>query len=237
MPFSRPPSRLDALPGARPGPRRSGWRTWFALTVLVLLGAASGPARALPAVPPPPAAAASASDPLLQLLGERGALNRGAAAGSRASGWVPEGVSDWASDLVLSAMNFLGVRYRYGGQSETTGFDCSGFTRHVFESTLGLVLPRRSADQARAPGWLAVERNELKPGDLVFFNTLRSTFSHVGIYIGDGKFIHSPRSGQKIQIEDMRMAYWVKRYNGARRAPIDAAAALAALRGETPAER
>ena len=204
--------------------------------MLILGGAALGPAGAAPAAPPP-AAAASASDPLLQLLSERAALPRGGTSGSRAGTWVPEEVSDWASDLVLSAMNFLGVRYRYGGQSEDTGFDCSGFTRHVFESTLGLVLPRRSADQARAPGWLAVERNELKPGDLVFFNTLRSTFSHVGIYIGDGKFIHSPRSGQKIQIEDMRMAYWVKRYNGARRAPIDAAAALAALRGETPAER
>lgn len=230
MPFARPPSRVLRLRRVS----RACWRSGLAM--LILGGAALGPAGAVPAAPPP-AAAASASDPLLQLLSERAALPRGGTSGSRAGTWVPEEVSDWASDLVLSAMNFLGVRYRYGGQSEDTGFDCSGFTRHVFESTLGLVLPRRSADQARAPGWLAVERNELKPGDLVFFNTLRSTFSHVGIYIGDGKFIHSPRSGQKIQIEDMRMAYWVKRYNGARRAPIDAAAALAALRGSAPAER
>jgi hypothetical protein len=64
-----------------------------------------------------------------------------------------------------------------------------------------------------------VLREELKPGDLVFFNTMRRAFSHVGIYVGDGKFIHAPRSGGEVRIEDMRQAYWSKRFNGARRAP------------------
>jgi hypothetical protein len=80
-------------------------------------------------------------------------------------------------------------------------------------------LPRRSQEQARAPGLLKVERDDLKPGDLVFFNTVRAAFSHVGIYVGDGKFIHSPRTGAQVRVEDMRAAYWTKRYNGARRPP------------------
>lgn len=124
-----------------------------------------------------------------------------------------------ASDLVLTAMNFIGVNYRRGGTQVETGFDCSGFTRHIFENSLGLVLPRRAAEQASAPGLLKISQDDLKPGDLVFFNTLRQTFSHVGIYIGDGKFIHAPRTGTSVRVEDMREAYWVQRFNGARRAP------------------
>lgn len=138
--------------------------------------------------------------------------------------------SNWASGLVVAAMNFLGVDYKRGGQTVETGFDCSGFTRHVFESSIGLVLPRRSSEQAKAPGLQTVKRDELEPGDLVFFNTLRAAFSHVGIYVGDGKFIHAPRTGGQVRVEDMRMAYWSKRYNGARRAslPADGEAATVA---------
>lgn len=127
-------------------------------------------------------------------------------------------VSDAASDMVLSAMNFLGVPYKRGGQS-AGGFDCSGFTRYMFEHSLGLVLPRRAEEQAHSPALTPVARDQLRPGDLVFFNTLRRTFSHVGIYIGDNKFIHAPRSGKDVRIEDMRMAYWTQRFNGARRPP------------------
>jgi cell wall-associated NlpC family hydrolase len=133
---------------------------------------------------------------------------------------------DTASDMVMTAMNFLGVPYRRGGESADDGFDCSGFTRHVFEMSLGLVLPRRADEQARAPGLVAVKRDELKPGDLVFFNTLRRTFSHVGIYLGDGKFIHSPKPGSEVRVDDIRLAYWMKHFTGARRAepPADAGA-------------
>ena len=127
-------------------------------------------------------------------------------------------IRDKASDMVLTAMNFLGVPYRRGGNSAERGFDCSGFTRHVFEMSVGLVLPRRVDEQATAPGLIKVKREELKPGDLVFFNTLKRTFSHVGIYIGDGKFIHSPRTGGEVRVEDMRFVYWAKRFTGARRA-------------------
>ena len=127
-------------------------------------------------------------------------------------------VRDKASDMVLTAMNFLGVPYRRGGTSAERGFDCSGFTRQVFETSLGHVLPRRVDEQAKAPGMLAIKRDALQPGDLVFFNTLRRTFSHVGIYLGDGKFIHAPKPGGEVRVEDMRFTYWAKRFTGARRA-------------------
>lgn len=153
-------------------------------------------------------------------------------------------VREKASDMVLTAMNFLGVRYRRGGNDADSGFDCSGFTRHVFESALGLVLPRRADEQAHAKGLTAVKRDDLKPGDLVFFNTLRRTFSHVGIYIGEGKFIHAPKPGGEVRVEDMRFAYWAKRFTGARRAeqadaPVETPAAstlAAAPAGEPLAE-
>jgi cell wall-associated NlpC family hydrolase len=123
---------------------------------------------------------------------------------------------DRAADLVVTAMSFVGVRYRRGGNDEA-GFDCSGFTRHIVGTSLGLVLPRRVDEQASASGLVAVRREALKPGDLVFFNTLKRTFSHVGIYVGDGKFIHAPRPGGEVRLEDMGFDYWRKRFTGARR--------------------
>ena len=126
-----------------------------------------------------------------------------------------QNVSDTASGLVVNAMGLLGVPYRAGGTNEATGFDCSGFVRTIFERSIGLVLPRRARDQAEVTQ--NVDVKDLKPGDLVFYHTLRQAFSHVGIYIGDGKFIHSPRPGHQVRIEDMRDAYWAKRFDGARR--------------------
>ena len=124
-----------------------------------------------------------------------------------------------ASELVIQAMGLLGVPYKRGGISEEKGFDCSGFVRHMFEKSVGLVLPRRAEDQAKVTE--EINRSELKPGDLVFFNTMKRTFSHVGIYVGDGKFIHAPRPGKSVRVDDMREAYWQKRFNGARRVQSD----------------
>lgn len=127
-----------------------------------------------------------------------------------------DSVGEKASELVVNAMGFLGVPYKYGGNSvEAGGFDCSGFVRAVYEQSIGKVLPRRASEQAAATQ--AIDRNELKPGDLVFFNTMKRAFSHVGIYVGEGKFIHAPRSGSSVRVEDMRQAYWQTRFNGARR--------------------
>ena len=114
-------------------------------------------------------------------------------------------------------MGFLGVPYKRGGNSVETGFDCSGFVRAMYEQTVGLLLPRRAAEQAAVTQ--IIDRKDLKPGDLVFFNTMRRAFSHVGIYVGDNKFIHSPKPGSEVRVEDMRQAYWERRFTGARRVP------------------
>jgi cell wall-associated NlpC family hydrolase len=189
-------------------------------TPLLLLMLACLAARAEPAAERAPAA-----DPVLQLLQDKGLLGAPArqaqqvVAQIEASPLVQQ-MRDRATEMVMASMNFLGVRYVRGGGDAEQGFDCSGFTRYVFEHSLGLVLPRRADEQARQAGLLSVARNELKPGDLVFFNTMRRAFSHVGIYVGEGKFIHAPRSGAEVRIEDMQTAYWSKRFNGARRADI-----------------
>ncbi len=129
-------------------------------------------------------------------------------------------VSDKASELVVTAMGFLGVPYKRGGNSFDQGLDCSGFVRLMYEQTVGLVLPRRSAEQAAVTQ--PIDASELQPGDLVFFNTLKSAFSHVGIYVGDNKFIHSPRTGAVVRVEDMRVTYWQTRFDGARRVEASA---------------
>jgi cell wall-associated NlpC family hydrolase len=133
-------------------------------------------------------------------------------------------VRERAADMVLTALNFVGVRYQRGGNSEEAGFDCSGFTRLVFSNSIGLLLPRRADDQAYAPGLVDVRRQDLQPGDLVFFNTLKRTFSHVGIYIGGNRFVHAPRPGGEVRTEDMGFAYWQSRFTGARRAQMVALA-------------
>ena len=170
----------------------------------------------------PNSAPNSPPDAVTRLLIERGLLPADATnvvtGVTSVAPTLAQKVRDGASDMVLTAMNFLGVPYRRGGTTEATGFDCSGFTRHIFEMSLGLVLPRRANEQANAAGLTKVGRDELRPGDLVFFNTMRHTFSHVGIYIGDGKFIHSPTTGGAVRVDDMRYAYWSQRFNGARRA-------------------
>ena len=143
---------------------------------------------------------------------------------------VRASVADRASELVVNAMGFLGVPYRRGGNGvDNGGFDCSGFVKAMYEQTLGLILPRRANEQAAATQ--TIDKKDLQPGDLVFFNTMRHAFSHVGIYVGDGKFIHSPKPGAEVRVEDMSIRYWAQRFDGARRVVpggrTDAAAAAA----------
>ena len=133
--------------------------------------------------------------------------------------------SDRAGDVIRNAMGALGVPYRRGGTSAETGFDCSGFVRSMYQQTVGLMLPRTAAEQAAATA--SIDKTDLRPGDLVFFNTLRRAYSHVGIYLGEGKFIHSPRAGSQVRVESMNISYWQNRFNGARRVLASAPAAEA----------
>jgi cell wall-associated NlpC family hydrolase len=128
---------------------------------------------------------------------------------------VRQSVKEKASELVVTAIGFLGVPYRRGGNTAETGFDCSGFVRAMYQQTVGLILPRKAEQQAAATE--KIERADLQPGDLVFFNTMKRAFSHVGIYVGEGKFIHSPKPGSEVRVEDMGVAYWNRRFDGARR--------------------
>lgn len=121
-------------------------------------------------------------------------------------------------DLVLNAMSQMGVPYKWGGAAPESGFDCSGFVQFVVRQATGILLPRSSFDQVRHGQ--SIDKEELQPGDLVFFNTLRAPFSHVGIYIGENRFIHAPSRGKSVEIVDFTNSYWQKRYNGARRLPL-----------------
>ena len=167
------------------------------LAALVLFAAA-----AAHAAPPP-----TQGDDLDRLLADKGLFTH--------LEQVRQTVSDRASNLVVNAMGFLGVPYKRGGNTAESGFDCSGFVRAMYEQTVGLLLPRRANEQAAATQ--TIDKADLQPGDLVFFNTMRRAFSHVGIYVGDGKFIHSPKPGAEVRVEDMRMSYWQRRFDGARR--------------------
>ncbi|MGH8663557.1 MAG: C40 family peptidase [Burkholderiales bacterium] len=120
-----------------------------------------------------------------------------------------------AREVIFYALSLVGIRYRWGGSSPQTGFDCSGLVSHVYRQIAGMVLPRDSYAMARLGTPIPLE--ELRPGDLVFFNTMRRPFSHVGIYLGERRFLHAPSAGKAVNIVDMTEAYWAKRYNGARR--------------------
>lgn len=125
------------------------------------------------------------------------------------------GGAQLSAELVLRALSLLGVHYRFGGNSPESGLDCSGLVRYVFREAAGLALPRRSEEISRVGQH--VNHEELREGDLVFFNTLRRAFSHVGIYIGEGRFVHAPSSGGQVSVEEIDRRYWQHRFNGGRR--------------------
>ncbi len=122
-------------------------------------------------------------------------------------------VSDKVQEVLLNALSLTGIQYKYGGNSPETGFDCSGFVRYVFKQALNLTLPHNA--RAMSQMGTQITQNQLKPGDLVFFNTLKTKFSHVGIYVGDNRFIHSPSAGKEVKVVNMKESYWASRYNGA----------------------
>ena len=152
------------------------------------------------------AASHAAGHPAKDSLGQAARASLGAAA-SR--------VIEGAQDVAIHALSLVGVDYRYGGETPDRGLDCSGLIRYVFQQATGVTLPRTSHELARIGAH--IPRSELAPGDLVFFNTQRSAFSHVGIYLGDGQFIHAPSRGGEVGVAQLSSSYWKKRYDGARR--------------------
>lgn len=120
-----------------------------------------------------------------------------------------------ARELALHALSQIGVPYRYGGSSPDIGFDCSGLVNYVYSRGVGMALPRNT--QAMSEYGSSVSADELQPGDLVFFDTMRKPYSHVGIYVGEQRFIHAPTTGGAVELVDMRVRYWQSRYSGARR--------------------
>lgn len=120
-----------------------------------------------------------------------------------------------AKGITDSALDLIGVRYKFGGQSPERGMDCSGFVRYVFEHVTGVTLPRSAREQAKVGE--SVDLEELKPGDLVFFNTRRHANSHVGIYLGDNTFIHAPSKKGSVRVTSIDGRYWKARFDGARR--------------------
>jgi cell wall-associated NlpC family hydrolase len=135
----------------------------------------------------------------------------GTAAGGASGAGAPR------AEAALIALGLLGRPYAFGGASPDTGFDCSGLVAYVYREAFRWSLPRTTFEQSRVG--VPVANEALGPGDLVFFNTLRRDFSHVGIYLGDARFVHAPSTGGVVRVEDMRLPYWASRYNGARRLP------------------
>jgi cell wall-associated NlpC family hydrolase len=133
----------------------------------------------------------------------------------RASDRLVDSVTGKSDELINRAMEVIGVRYRWDTELPQSGLDGSSFVGYVFKDKLGFLLPRKSTQMSRVGK--PITREELQPGDLVFFNTMRLTFSHVGIYVGDNKFIHSPSKGTSVRVDDLGSLYWDKRFDGARR--------------------
>ena len=123
--------------------------------------------------------------------------------------------SSRASELAFNALGLIGIRYKMGGNTPENGLDCSGMVRYVFQQAWGATLPRTAEEISRVGA--EVDKTDLQPGDLVFYNTLKRGFSHVGIYLGDNRFIHSPSAGGQVRIESMELSYWKNRFSGARR--------------------
>ena len=134
---------------------------------------------------------------------------------SRVSDRLVDSVTGKSDELINRAMEVIGVRYRWDTELPQSGLDGSSFVGYVFKDKLGFLLPRKSTQMSRVGK--PINREELQPGDLVFFNTMRLTFSHVGIYVGDNKFIHSPSKGTSVRVDDLSSLYWDKRFDGARR--------------------
>ncbi|MEQ4619537.1 MAG: C40 family peptidase [Corticimicrobacter sp.] len=204
-----PKPALTAQSGA--GRPRSGMALCLFAACTILAGCAStqGPSAESPIRRQTASTGFEGADPIRDLL-----LSRDVQI-ARSVRPTPDSNDPDANPLASAALGYLGIRYRWGGRSPEEGFDCSGLITYAAEQSLGLKLPRSSYELASEGE--SVSKHDLQVGDLVFFNTLGRRFSHVGIYLGNNEFVHSPRAGSVVRIESMDISYWRKRYNGARR--------------------
>ncbi|MEY3672158.1 MAG: hypothetical protein RI904_1815, partial [Pseudomonadota bacterium] len=182
------------------------------LAALIALVLFAQPAMA---VDPAPDAAKDASVELAKETPKQSMFQTGKSYFSRVSDRLADSVTGKSDELINRAMEVIGVRYRWDTELPQSGLDGSSFVGYVFKDKLGFLLPRKSTQMSRVGK--PITREELQPGDLVFFNTMRLTFSHVGIYVGDNKFIHSPSKGTSVRVDDLGSLYWDKRFDGARR--------------------
>lgn len=120
-----------------------------------------------------------------------------------------------ASEVVLYALGLLNIHYQFGGSNPDAGLDCSGMTAYIYREAVGVKLPHSALQQSQLG--IAVNKNNLAPGDLVFFNTNGKSISHVGVYIGEGKFVHAPSTNGQIKITKLSDRYFSSRYEMARR--------------------
>lgn len=127
--------------------------------------------------------------------------------------------------LLASAKELIGTPYRYGSIDPAAGLDCSGLVGYLFQSNFGLTLPRRSVDMSKIGE--KISKADLQPGDLLFFKTVKKTISHVGVYIGNGEFIHAPWHGRNVEIANMELKYWQKRFAVAKRLDLENAPPVA----------
>ena len=136
-------------------------------------------------------------------------------AGLRTRGVPIQDPSAGLEEISIEAMALVGTPYRYGGNTPDSGFDCSGLVRYVVQRAAAVNLPRTAAEMGRRG--TSLDRRDLASGDLVFFNTTGQPNSHVGIYVGQNRFVHAPATGGTVRLEDMTKSYWASRYVGARR--------------------
>lgn len=135
--------------------------------------------------------------------------------GLRTRGALIQDPSAGLEEISIEAMALVGTPYRYGGNTPDSGFDCSGLVRYVVQRAASVNLPRTAAEMGRRG--TSLDRRDVASGDLVFFNTTGQPNSHVGIYVGQNRFVHAPATGGTVRLEDMTKSYWASRYGGARR--------------------
>lgn len=182
------------------------------MAFLVAIVLAAQPAMALDVAPD---SAKESSAEVLKDVPKESMFQAGKSYFARVSDRLADSVTVKSDELINRAMEVIGVRYRWDAELPQSGLDGSSFVGYVFKDKLGFLLPRKSTQMSRVGK--PINRDELQPGDLVFFNTMRLTFSHVGIYVGDNKFIHSPSKGTSVRVDDLGSLYWDKRFDGARR--------------------